>query len=208
MRAVLIALTGCALALLLSLGVAFIVTRSGRPKPAPTASAGLQVQQGAGDSRTPATKSLRCFVGGQFVGMATVAECAAKNGVAAQALDTGLDPATGAAPNGSLAPPPPPAPEPAQTEAAVEGEPGPAAATGECLRYAADGWKPAASGVSVTQCARALFEGRCVRAGDAAYGRWAGDTLRLVQGRVEMSTDNRVFHPLVSQNPDCSLPPG
>jgi hypothetical protein len=48
-------------------------------------------------------------------------------------------------------------------------------------------------------CVQALFAGRCVRAGDAAYGRWAQQTLRLAPGRVEISGDNRNFRPLMDQ---------
>jgi hypothetical protein len=144
--------------------------------------------------------------------MATVAECAQKNGVASQALDVGLDPATGApaTPTGSLAPAlPAPAPalpgETAETHGEAERPQGPP--MGECLRYVGESWRPAGPAQqSLTQCARTLFEGRCGRAGEALYGRWGSETLRLVQGRVEMAPDNRSFHPLVSQNPqDCSL---
>lgn len=210
MRSLLIAAAGCVLALLLALGLGFLVTRmhrKGALAPAAEAAAGLQIE--TDDSRAAHTQLLRCFVGGQFAGMATIAQCAAKNGVASQTVDDGLDPATGAAPNGTLAPPPPtpapaPVPEPAPQETA-EAQPAPAA---ECLRYGGEGWRSAAAGVSVAQCARTLFEGRCVKPGEALYGRWGGETLRLVTGRVEMSSDNRSFHPLVAQNPDCSLPSG
>jgi hypothetical protein len=85
----------------------------------------------------------------------------------------------------------------------------PAAAPGDCLRYAPEGWRSAGAGVSLGQCARTLFEGRCERAGEALYGRWGQETLRLVPGRVEMSSDNHTFHPLMTQNvQDCSLPSG
>jgi hypothetical protein len=85
----------------------------------------------------------------------------------------------------------------------------PGAASGDCLRYTPDGWRSVGGGLTLAQCTRALFDGRCERSGDALYGRWGQQTLRLVPGRVEMSADNRTFHPLVPQNPqDCSLPAG
>ena len=48
---------------------------------------GLQVQMGAPTAGAPADGSLRCFVGGQFVGMTTLDDCARRNGVATDALD-------------------------------------------------------------------------------------------------------------------------
>jgi hypothetical protein len=51
------------------------------------------------------------------------------------------------------------------------------------------------------------FAGRCERPGAADYGRWNGDTLRLVTGRVERAADNRTFHTLVEQwQEECSIP--
>jgi hypothetical protein len=214
-----VAAIGGAAALVLAILIGLFALRSHGAPPSATAAQiappGLQIEQGQADSRTSATKPLRCFVNGQFVGMAAVADCAKRNGVAAQALDVGLDPATGqvTAPSGTLAPPmqPLPAASPDQQAAAdphadAAPESGP---SGDCMRYSPEGWRSAGAGVSLGQCARALFDGRCERAGDALYGRWAGSTLRLVAGRVEISPDNRNFRPLVPQNPqDCSLPAG
>ncbi len=209
---------GAALLLAILLG-AFLLRghhhQDATPASLQAAAAGLQIQPGAADSSTSSTKPLRCFVGGQFTGMETVADCAKKNGVSAQALDVGLDPATGAvtAASGTLAPPVQAAPpaqadadEPQKVEQAQAAPP--PAAPGDCLRYTPDGWRGAGAGVSLNQCIRTLFDGRCERAGEALYGRWGQQTLRLVPGRVEMSSDNRSFHPLVSQNQDCALPPG
>jgi hypothetical protein len=157
-----IAVIGAILALVLALAVGYLVAGRGRKAPAAgPAAAGLTIEQGAADSRTASTKALRCFVGGQFVGMATVAECAQKNGVSAQALDVGLDPATGApaTPSGSLAPPvqapPAPAPSPGEpAEAQAEHAPAPLA---ECLRYGGDGWRPAGTAAqALAQCAKTL----------------------------------------------------
>jgi hypothetical protein len=213
-----VAAIGGGAALLLAILLALFMTHGHKGGVTPqgqAAAGGLQIEQGQADSRTASTKALRCFVNGQFVGMATVADCAKRNGVSAQALDVGLDPATGqvTAPSGTLAPPiaaPPPAVAAATPEPKVEQEAAvPTGAPGDCLRYTPEGWRGAGSGVSLGQCARALFDGRCERAGDALYGRWGSQTLRLVTGRVEISPDNRNFRPLAPQNPqDCSLPPG
>jgi hypothetical protein len=214
-----VAAVGAGAALLFAILIGVFVTRGHRhqdatPATLQAAAAGLQIQPGQADSSTASTKPLRCFVGGQFTGMATVADCAKKNGVSAQALDVGLDPATGAvtAASGSLAPPLQPMPaqavEPEQKAEQDQPAP-PAAAPGDCLRYTPDGWRSAGAGVTLAQCTRVLFEGRCEHSGEALYGRWGQQTLRLVPGRVEMSADNHTFHLLVPQNPqDCSLPAG
>ena len=44
--------------------------------------------------------------------------------------------------------------------------------------------------------------------GGATYGRWGEETLRLVPGRVEISSDNRSFHTAFDQGPNCSIPNG
>jgi hypothetical protein len=153
LRAIITAV-GAALALMAAAVIGLYVFRDRAPKSAPAAS-GLQIVQGAADSRTAATKPLRCFVNGQFVGMATVADCAQKNGVAAQALDVGLDPATGAVEGAgnSLAPPvQAPAPTtPAPTaDAQADAAPTPAPpAVAECLRYGPEGWRGAGSDLSL-----------------------------------------------------------
>ena len=56
-------------------------------------------------------------------------------------------------------------------------------------------------------CVQLLFNARCERQGGAAYGRWGQQTLRLVDGRVEISDDNKAFRTLVAQGEDCSLAP-
>ena len=60
--------------------------------------------------------------------------------------------------------------------------------------------------MTLDACVQALFAGRCERPGGADYGRWNGDTLRLVTGRVERSSDNRTFRTLVTQRQeDCAI---
>lgn len=177
----------------------------------------LQVQMTAEQARADPGTPLRCFVGGQFVGSATLADCAKRNGVAAQALDVGLDQsgALAAGDTAQLQPLAPSAPQVARADRPnlpplTQGAPAiPASApSGECLRYGADGWRSVGGSVGLSACVQLLFDGRCQRPGEALYGRWSGQTLRLVPGRVESSGDNHDFHPLADQNPrDCSIPP-
>ncbi len=158
------------------------------------------------------TRKLRCYVNGQFVGETSLADCAKKNGVATDSLDVGLDEsgALVAAETASLAPPPvlPPMQD-------IEDEPtgpiederppvvadnrdfeddfdiAPTPAQGsQCLRFAGGDWRQLSAGTSLETCKRLLFEGRCVPPGQAEYGRWGDQTLRLVPGRIEQSNDN------------------
>ncbi len=88
---------GGGLAILLGAGIAIgIMMRDhGSSAPPPASRGGLVVETGTDDQTLDPARPLRCFVGGQFVGMATLADCAKKNGVATRALDVGVD-ATGA----------------------------------------------------------------------------------------------------------------
>lgn len=193
--------------------------RDKKPTEAPPASkGGLQVSV----DEAPAldvTRNLRCYVNGQFVGEATLAECARRNGVSAQALDVGLD-ETGAlvaAETASLAPPPPAPieimPEPTTPVETPAAEPAPQTQTAEaagpsaaCLRHVGGEWRQLSDGVSLNACVQMLFSGQCERPGGASYGRWGDTTLRLVPKRVEQSTDNRRFRTLVEQGGNCSIP--
>ncbi len=171
-------------------------------------------------SDTPATldskKPLRCYVNGAYVGDLTLADCAKKNGVAAQALDVGLDDNGNvvAAPTGSLTPvpgAPAAAPVPGANTGADTGEvvpdtqvaQGPTAA---CLRYNGNEWNKLSDALTIGQCARLLYDGRCVSPGSAQYGRWGEKTLRLVPKRVEVSDDNTNFRTLVDQGQGCAVP--
>jgi len=208
---------GAGVALLLALMLAVFALRqpAGEKEADLAAKAGLKVNAVHDEARVSQTKPLRCFVNGQYVGDFPVLECAKRNGVAAQALDVGLDPATGAVAGGagalqalpaasSAAAPAPAAPRPVVAEVAAS-----AGASGDCLRFTGGDWRAVGQGMTLGQCVRILFDGRCVRPGDALYGRSGGQTLRLLPGRVEISPDNRSFRTLVIQDPnDCSLPPG
>ena len=207
---------GAALAVVLGTVVALAIFRNdpGDDTPPPAAVGGLNVELTQVDpSEIDPTRPLRCFVDGQFVGELTLAQCAQRNGVAAQALDVGTD-ATGALsavvavppmntePLGQeiidAAPAPPvEAPPPAQTA----GPP-----TGECLRHTGCEWRNLGDGLSLETCVRVLFSGRCEQPGGAQYGRWKGQSVRLVPGGVEIAPDGSSYRPLMSQDPvTCSL---
>ena len=175
----------------------------------PAAHGALQVRMGAtGSGKLDSKAPLRCFVGGRFVGEIPLGDCAARNGVESGKLGVGVD-ATGqvAASTGDgadLAPLPEEAS--ADTPAATEPPRTSDAPAAECLRYGPGGWKPAGVGLTLRACARVLFENRCVRPGEAVYGRYGPRTLRLTPGRVEVSPDNHAFDPLMDQDADsCTL---
>ncbi|MEI9965872.1 MAG: hypothetical protein WDM92_15745 [Caulobacteraceae bacterium] len=225
-RRVVFAAAGGALALLAGLGVGVGLMARGHDTAAPPPAqsdagpSSLQVEMGREDPGLDPEKPLRCFVGGQFVGTATLKECAQKNGVATGSLDVGLDPngqVAATTPGASVLQPLPTAPAPPseaaaapdaqaapdQPAAAVVGE---AAETAGCWRFDG-GWRRVGDDMTLDACVQALFAGRCERPGDADYGRWDGDTLRLVTGRVERSPDNRRFQTLVKQpTGDCAIP--
>lgn len=214
---------GVALAMLAGLGIA--VALGGRhkgPEPVPVSAAeagALHVEMGKEeDANLDPARPLRCFVGGQFVGMETLTNCAKKNGVATGALDVGLDQTgeiaatTGASSVLQPLPPPPatvvetqpaPAPKPVETPVQPAAASGPTAA---CWRFNGVDWRRLPEEMSLNDCVQTLYAGRCERPGDADYGRWGGDTLRRVTGRIERSGDNRNFRLLAPQRPgDCAI---
>lgn len=210
---------GAALALVAGLGIAAVLLggKTKQTEPPPASRAGLVVETGrADDTKLDPARPLRCFVGGQFVGETTLAECAKKNGVATGALDVGVD-ETGALAAADqagmvLTPLPPP---PVETPPASVAVPGPAPAPvasvstaplASCWRYSGAEWRRLPGDITLNACAQTLFAGRCERAGGATYGRWGEETLRLVPGRVEASSDNRSFHTVIDQGPNCSIP--
>ena len=206
---------GAGLAVVAAVAIALIFS-SGRdrdPAPPPAAQGGLTVAVAdAPDLNT--TRELRCYVDGQFVGMATLADCARRNGVATDALDVGVD-ETGAL----VALPAAPVIEPPVDLAPAEPQPSPvieparpdqpqvqAAAGAQCLRHTGSDWRALSSSMSLNACVQALYAGTCVRPGDALYGRWGNTTLRLVPRRVEQSPDNNRFRTLVEQDRSCQFP--
>jgi len=211
--------SGAALALLAGLGIAIVLLGGkGKPtEPPPASRAGLIVETGrADDTKLDPARPLRCFVGGQFVGETTLAECAKKNGVATGALDVGVD-ETGALAAADqagtvLTPLPPPTIDAPPPSAVTPGPtPSPVATASSmplavCWRYSGAEWRRLPGDITLNACAQTLFAGRCERPGGATYGRWGEETLRLVPGRVEASSDNRSFHTVIDQGPNCSIP--
>jgi hypothetical protein len=214
---------GAGLALIEGLGIGlFIMMRDhGSNSPPPASKGGLVVEMGSVDEAPSANgRQLRCFVRGQFVGMASLVECAKKNGVSTQGLDVGLD-ANGAlaAADGAgvvvtqLAPDQikdqitesvlstPVDPKPAEVADAKK----PAVAA--CMRFTSGEWRKVGDDLELTSCARTLFDGKCEKDGSASYGRWGTQTLRLVPGKIEQSADNKSFAILADQTmPGCHLP--
>lgn len=210
---------GAGLVIIAAVVLALIFTGGGdkTPEAPPAARGGLTVDLADAPTLEP-TRELRCFVDGQFVGMATLAVCAQRNGLATDALDVGIDEtgALAAAPTAAFAPPPElppvemaqadPLPSPAQA-AAAPSNPAPAPSAGaQCLRHSGSDWRVLSSGMSLNACVQALYAGTCVRPGDAQYGRWGDTTLRLVPRRVEQSGDNSRFRTLAEQDRNCQFP--
>lgn len=223
-RNVILAL-GAGLAVLAGVLIAVLMAGKDKTPDTPPAEKGsLSVDVAEAPTLDP-TRKLRCYVNGQFVGETSLADCARKNGVSAQALDVGLDEsgALVAAQTASLAPPPvlppPPMVEDAKDTAPTDAEeqrpsnsaenttsdfelaPTPASGSA-CLRFTGGDWRQLSPGTSLETCKRLLFEGQCVRPGEANYGRWGDQTLRLVPGRIEQSSDNRRFR-TVERRPSC-----
>ena len=197
---------GGAAALVAGLAIAWMLNSSHRGDthpPPPASRGGLVIDSSqAQDAKIAPTKSLRCFVAGKYVGDFTLADCAQRNGVATDALDVGIDQtgALAAAQQGGaqVTPLPPPEAKPAAKPATAS------APTAACWRYEG-GWRKLPD-MTLAACVQTLFAGRCERAGDAAYGRWGQETVRLVPGKVEISGDNRSFRTLIEQGPGCSVP--
>ena len=224
-RRTLLVVVGAALALVAGLVLAKTLMNRHRGEAnvaPPAAQAGLVVETGSNDDgKLNPTARLRCFVAGQFVGEATLAECAKKNGVATGALDVGVDESGAlAAANqaGAMLVPLPPPNEAATATAAPGVAPAPGAAAapasatlnspaGGCWRYAGGEWRKLPAEMTLGACVQTLFAGRCERQGGATYGRWMAQTLRLVPGKVEVASDNRTFHMLAEQSASCVIAP-
>jgi hypothetical protein len=217
-RRTLFILAGAVLALGAGLGFGWtLMSRDqGKHAPPPASAAGLVIDSAVQEEgRIDPANPLRCFVAGQFVGELSLADCARRNGVATGALDVGVDD-TGALaasdqPGPVLTPPPPNGAEATpvtELPPAAGHAPPTTNAVGGCWRYSEGQWRRLPSDVALWACVQALFAGRCEPPGGATYGRWMQQTLRLVPGRVEVSTDNKNFRTLMEQGPNCSLPAG
>jgi len=173
----------------------------GDTAPPPASKGGLVIDSTTTpDTKVAATKPLRCFVAGQLVGEFTLAECAKRNGVATDALDVGVDQtgALAAAQQAGTVLTPLPPREAVAAEPKVEA----AGPVGACWRYEG-GWRRLNADLTLPACTQALFAGRCEKPGQALYGRWAQQTVRLVPGKIEISSDNRSFHTLSDQAGSC-----
>lgn len=210
---------GAVFALVAGLGIAWAVLGSGPgTAPIPMPSGSLEIEaSGLEDVKADPAKPLRCFVQGQYVGELSLTECAKRNGVATDALDVGIDQSGALAAAQQAGPalvPLPPAdeaqPPPEVDHSGVPDDTDPAlpvAADDSCWRYGGARWRKISGDSDLDACVQTLYAGRCERPGGASYGRWGGQTLRLVEGRVEISDDNRNFRPLTPQAPDCSVAP-
>lgn len=207
-----LAAVGVGVAVALGLG------RGDREDPPPPASkGGLEVEVGDNSARgqLDPTKPLRCFVDGKFVGIETLTRCAERNGVAAQALDVGLD-ETGevaaATDQIQLAPLPDievadvTAPPSIQLPDVSETGPfGPGGSEASCMKHGPQGWSVVSENATVGTCVSLLFDGRCEEPGAAQYGRWGEQTVRLVVGKVEIAPDGKTFQTF-KDRPDCPVP--
>lgn len=207
---------GAGLAVVAAVVIALILSggRERNPAPPPAAQGGLTVDV-ADAPELNTTRELRCFVDGQYVGMASLSDCARRNGVATDALDVGIDEtgALAAAPTAAFAPPPSAPPiELTEAEKPSLDEPQPVepsaqpASGAACLRHTGSDWRSLSSNTSLNACVQTLYAGTCVRPGEALYGRWGDMTLRLVPRRVEQSPDNSRFRTLAEQDRSCQFP--
>jgi len=215
-----IVLGGMGVALLCGLIVAAVMMSAPRAagEAPPASQGGLIVQTGRDDDiKLDPKHPLRCFVNGQLVGELPLSDCARKNGVATGALDVGLDPSGALAaangPDAGITPLPDNGAALPQGVRLAQDDADPAAGAlsaggglAACWSYAGGAWSRLPADLALAACVRALYAGRCARAGAPLYGRWADRTLRLTPGRVDISPDNREFHLLVQQGPACSIP--
>ena len=204
-----VAIAGGALAAVAGAAALMIQHRS--PPPQATAlgsEASLQVQIGHEDPGLDPKRPMRCFVGGQFVGQITLAECATRNGVSPGSLDVGLD-ANGqiaAASDSSLLQPLAQPSDAAADEPAVDpGASASADTTAPCLRFSGQ-WRQVDDDATLDACVQTLFDGRCERPGGVSYGRWGDDSLRRVPGRVERAGADHIYRPIAAQSADdCAI---
>jgi LemA protein len=76
-------------------------------------------------------------------------------------------------------------------------------AFGECWRLNGGRWQQVPGNVLRSVCIGELYSGGCAGPNKFYYGRWGGQTLRLTDGRVEVSSNDRDFTTLVDPWPAC-----
>ena len=182
---------------------------AGPAEVAPGGQGGLIVQTGRDDDiKLDPRRPIRCFVNGQLVGQLTLSECARRNGVASGALDVGLDPSGALAaangPSGQITPLPPAARSDAASEQTGPAVGGAVATTAgaACWLYVDARWTRMPRDLTRAACIGALYPDRCSHGGPV-YGRWGSNTLRLLEGRIEISPNNRDFRVLTDRATDC-----
>lgn len=215
-----IVIAGAGLAVVAALGAAVLLGGDGGDAPSAAEPGDLTVDVAEAPAADPA-RELECYVDGRSVGLATLADCARRNGVATGALDVGIDQSGAAvAYRPPPAPEPPPATDPAAdptapaapeptpaTDTPVAAAPQPSIVSGQvCQREVGGGWRVVSEGASLSACVKALYSGFCARPGTTQYGRWGDTTLRLAPGRVEQSSDNVRFRVLARQDRACQFP--
>ncbi|MBX3486218.1 MAG: hypothetical protein KF737_22085 [Phenylobacterium sp.] len=201
--------------------IAWALVGGGEPSsaPPPASEGGLVIDASGADEagRIDPGKPLRCFVQGRFVGELSLTECARRNGVATDALDVGIDEtgALAAAEQAGQVLTPLPPHDGAAADTGVDAAADPQAAppptavvwSQACWRHGGGRWRRLSDSGDLNTCVQALFAGTCEKPGQALYGRYGAQTLRLVTGRVEISDDNRSFRLLAPQGGDCAIPP-
>ncbi len=220
-----LALGGMALALVAGLGVAVYIAATSGPsdEPPPASQGGLVVQTGRDDdTKLDPKRPLRCFVKGQFIGELPLSDCAQKNGVAAGALDVGLDPSgalAGANAGGThLTPLTAGAGAPAGNVAAADDLGFPAVAedvkpepigkmTSVCWRQTGDQWTQLPGEMDLASCVRAVFAGHCPPPGAVKSARWGDRGLRLSGRQIELTSEEGDYRPLTTQTADCGIAP-
>jgi hypothetical protein len=219
-----IAIGGAGVALVLGVALAWLIFSRSRPssEPPPASQGGLVVVSGRDDdAKLDPKRPLRCFVNGQFVGELPLAVCAQRNGVATGSLDVGLDPSgalaaaanatsSGLTPLPSQAPPQslPVTEQGGSTNAARAGGLADGGGGQACWRWQTGGWRRLPTPLPMQACVQTLFAGRCPGPDETFYGRWGDQTLRLMGGRVEVSSNNRDFSGLIDPWPPCAAQPG
>jgi LemA protein len=91
----------------------------------------------------------------------------------------------------------------AQSADKPEDQPNQQPGFGECWRLNDGRWQKLPGDVLLDACVGELYSGGCAGPRNFYYGRWGNQTLRLTNGRVEVSSNNQDFTTLVDPWPGC-----